>query len=157
MSGKVVLSREQTVHRTLYLTDLPQACILANTFFSTFDRVNPVKVILLITWMYYNLVFGIFLPRDDLFCSLSSQTCYSIGVYYALLFKDTQREYIAISNIMCVVPKGKIIVERKTLFDSDIPDWENSTKKLSKMVVSSEGTIEDSPAQFHADFANQCK
>jgi hypothetical protein len=50
------------------------------------------------------------------------------------------------------VPKGNIIIARKVL--KDAPDWSKSEKKLRKLTVAAEGTIEDSSAEMHADFAN---
>jgi len=47
----------------------------------------------------------------------------------------------------------KIIVHRQVL--KKTVDWKNSTKKIRKCIVSAKGTIEDSDAELHADFANE--
>jgi hypothetical protein len=52
-----------------------------------------------------------------------------------------------------IVPQGKLIVHRQVL--KKAVDWKNSTKKIRKCVVSAKGTIEDSDAELHADFANE--
>ena len=50
------------------------------------------------------------------------------------------------------MPKGNVTIERKVLKKG--PNWASSDKKIKPVTVSHEGTIEDSPAEMHADFAN---
>jgi poly(ADP-ribose) glycohydrolase len=51
------------------------------------------------------------------------------------------------------VPKGNIIVERRVLTTN--PNFATSEKKISPTKAFTDGTIEDSDADWHADFANE--
>lgn len=53
-------------------------------------------------------------------------------------------------------PKGVVTFTRKSMKPSKLPDWENSTKKLTKIVPLVDGTIEDDgTGMLQVDFANK--
>jgi hypothetical protein len=59
------------------------------------------------------------------------------------------------SKLLFIVPDGKVTFRRQVLKYEEIPDWENSTKPICPIQVFDKGTIEDSTAHLHGDFANE--
>jgi len=119
------------VDATVILTKEQVGGILAHAFFGTFSRVHPAKF----TGHEYQLLEFEALQRTT--WHTAANAC--IINYFTRLAKE--------------IPKGNLIVHRQVL--KNPLDWNSSTKKLRKCSISAQGSIEDSDAELHADFANE--
>jgi poly(ADP-ribose) glycohydrolase len=128
---------------TVTISQEQAACLIANAFFGTYSAVDPINTR---QFQFPNMQF---LALEQ---GVNPGAMRCILHYFVRIHESSNYQIIRYRNLSISVPKNNIVIERRVL--TDIPDWSKSDKKITKMTVSAEGTIEDSPATMHGDFAN---
>jgi len=147
---KLALSLPEVVPELPLLVPSPQpqsytltkhqcAVLLANAFFCTFDVVSPSR-------FYTKEAFPEFSFRE---LYLGAGKVAPIFVLH--YFKRIYIHFLEHNSM----PQGEITITRQSLGMASLPKWEHSQTPITNMKVDADGTIEDSPAKFHVDFANE--
>jgi poly(ADP-ribose) glycohydrolase len=107
--------------------------IMCLFFFAAFDSINPHEI------------------PDTFFPNFSPIKFYSCE-YFQIQMKFLLNYFKRVSK---EIPKGNLIIHRQVLTKEMKPKWELSNKPIKKIIIESQGKIEDSSALLHVDFANQ--
>uniref|UniRef100_UPI00398F0B3B poly(ADP-ribose) glycohydrolase isoform X2 n=1 Tax=Pristiophorus japonicus TaxID=55135 RepID=UPI00398F0B3B len=127
---------KQKMNHSITMSQEQIACLLANAFFCTFPRRNnKVKP------EYFNFPDINF---KKLFEGTSLKKAEKLKTLFCYFRKVTEKK-----------PTGLVTFQRQSL--QKFPEWERSTKKLTRLHITCEGTIEDNGhGMLQVDFANKC-
>ncbi|XP_078055642.1 poly(ADP-ribose) glycohydrolase isoform X2 [Mustelus asterias] len=127
---------KQKMNHSITMSQEQIACLLANAFFCTFPRRNnKVKP------EYSNFPDINF---KKLFEGSSPKKVEKLKTLFCYFRKVTEKR-----------PTGLVTFQRQCLLK--FPEWERSTKKLTRLHITCEGTIEDNGhGMLQVDFANRC-
>ena len=136
--GLPLLRRQETY--SLTISQQQAACLLANAFLCTFPRRNTTKK---------SSEFSTY-PSINFNTLFAGQKA-SIDPIRAAKFKCIFHYFTRVTS---TVPTGTLTYTRQVL--SEPPEWGKLSVRLSKLHITSEGTIEDNGhGMLHVDFANK--
>ncbi|CAH1794556.1 unnamed protein product [Owenia fusiformis] len=128
-------------NRSITMTQHQAACLLANAFFCTFPRRNTRKRDSEFA-NYPDINFSSLFSRGSRYNTRKAEKLHCIFHY----FKRVTDE----------MPQGTITFRRQVIDHNKCPNWASSDKPLTRLHVTSKGTIEDDgKGMLQVDFANK--
>ncbi|XP_026667090.1 poly(ADP-ribose) glycohydrolase-like isoform X2 [Ceratina calcarata] len=143
VTGPVPLLKRHT-NRTISLSQLQIASLLANAFFCTFPRRNSTNP---------QSEYGRY-PHIN-FQKLYSQCRGRNSNKRGSLMEKIKCILHYFRRVTCKAPEGVVTIQRRYIPISNCPKWEEQVQTLLPLHITSRGTIENGKGLLQVDFANK--
>ncbi|XP_014219964.1 poly(ADP-ribose) glycohydrolase-like [Copidosoma floridanum] len=142
--GSIPLLRRHS-NKSISLSQLQVASLLANAFFCTFPRrnsTNPQSEYALFPHINFNRLFG---ALHDKRASRRQAVMEKLKCIFHYFRRVTSKE-----------PEGTITIQRRYIPKNNCPNWDNQNVRLPQLHITSKGTIEsEGLGLLQVDFANK--